>query len=273
MQRRLPRRTGRVHQAARKVDGAARAEFELVADVAGRRAGFEALAPERQSHRGVVDRPALRAAHLQHEHVVGVPVRGEPLRVGRREVRVGLDPRREAPPERGAQPRQRRHAPVELVEDDGRAGVEVPRDVERPDPAGVVRVLAGGDLAVTPDQADVATPGRVRAQHGVEVGHREEPGVVGGRRAPDVQQPPLVVVAFELRGRQRIDEPGVPVAIGRRFRPIVGRLRAVGAAAGVPVAADRRFRPGVVGHPVSTPCDAADRPAFPCGRARGRGPA
>ena len=35
-----------------------------------------------------------------------------------------------------------------------RAVVEVPRDVDRLDPAGVVRLLPGGDVAVAPDQAD-----------------------------------------------------------------------------------------------------------------------
>ena len=44
--------------------------------------------------------------------------------------------------------------------------------------------------------------GRVGAQHDVEVCHREELGVVGGRLAPDVKQPLLVVVAFS-RGDRR----------------------------------------------------------------------
>ena len=59
-----------------------------------------------------------------------VPARGEFRRVWRREVHVGADTRREAPPESGAQPHQHRNALVELVADPGRAVGGVWRDDE-----------------------------------------------------------------------------------------------------------------------------------------------
>ena len=84
-------------------------------------------------------------------------VRGESLRVGRREVHAALDPRGEAAARGGAQPRHCRYALVELVEDHDHAVVEVPSGRRRGWAllASDHAAQPGATLPSPPDQADV----------------------------------------------------------------------------------------------------------------------
>ena len=61
------------------------------------------LVAQRQLERGLVDKPALLAGHLQHEDVMGVVVDGEALRSTRRVVRIHLSRMSERALERAAE--------------------------------------------------------------------------------------------------------------------------------------------------------------------------
>ena len=77
--------------------------------------GFGRLGGQRQGERGRVDVPALAAVDLQHEDVVGVVVRGEALRSGRRDVGVALGAVAELGGEPAAEAHQRRVDAVQRV--------------------------------------------------------------------------------------------------------------------------------------------------------------
>ena len=96
--------------------------------------GSNTRTPPRPSWR--VHLPLLGPGGLQHEHVVGVLVDGEPLGPDRRQVGVGLAGMAEVELELGDQPGQRRPVAVQALEDDRRAVLEERERLARVDQAG-----------------------------------------------------------------------------------------------------------------------------------------
>ena len=135
-----------------------------------------------------------------------IPMRLEPVGVGRGEIDIGLDTGTEDLADGDTQPHQGGHPPMELSEDDRRAPVEPTRDFERIDAAGLVGIRPWRDIRLARHELHLGMGDVVRTQDRVKVLSAEETGVAARVGPRDETRPLLIEVPLELLACHRGDE-------------------------------------------------------------------
>jgi hypothetical protein len=186
---------------------------------------------DRQDDRRAVERPALRPAELEDEHVVRIEVGAEPLRLRRGDIDVRPARGAELGVHRRAQVGQRRVVVVDPVEDHRRPLRVEPVHLGRIDRARGIGEVLHRHRAAGVDDEHLGRPEIAVSQQPVDIVERQQVAEVGFTSTIDIQPLRLEVLVEEGGTRNRMDQalesqgvvhdgalPGVLVTVDRAGR-------------------------------------------------------